>query len=59
VVAAVAPRGTAGATAAAEAPLTAGERESRQSLWWFLLLAAALLLAAETVVGNRLSRAGR
>jgi hypothetical protein len=32
------------------------ERERPQSLWWYLLLAALVVLAAETVVGNQLSR---
>ncbi|MEX0892573.1 MAG: hypothetical protein WEB88_10420, partial [Gemmatimonadota bacterium] len=38
--------------------LTLAERERRQSLWWYLLVAAFALLAAETVLSNRLSRAG-
>ena len=59
VLAALAPRGGAGDSATDAAPLTAAERESRQSLWWFLLLAATLLFAAETVLSNRLARATR
>jgi len=38
--------------------LSLAERERRQSLWWYLLVAAFALLAAETVLSNRLSRAG-
>ena len=59
LVAAVAPRGEAAAAGADAVVLTASERESRQSIWWFLLLGAALLLAAETLLSNRLTRAGR
>jgi hypothetical protein len=33
-------------------------RERTQRLWWYLLAAALLALAAETVLGNRLSRRG-
>jgi hypothetical protein len=49
------PRSDAPAVTGAE-PLTAEEREQRQSLWWYLLLSAFLVLAAETVLSNRLSR---
>lgn len=59
VLAALAPAAETLAESADAAPLTATERESRQSLWWFLLLAASLLFAAETVLSNRLARATR
>ena len=38
------------------ATLTKDEAEQRQGLWWYLLFAGFLLLAAETAVGNYLSR---
>ena len=34
------------------------EQERTQRLWWYLLFAGIVLLAAETLLGNRLSRAG-
>ncbi|MBI4499917.1 MAG: hypothetical protein HY700_02030 [Gemmatimonadetes bacterium] len=34
------------------------ERERPQAIWWYLLVAAFLMLAAETFVGNQLSRGG-
>jgi hypothetical protein len=55
LAAAVRPRSDAPAATGAD-PLTAEEREQRQSLWWYLLLSAFLVLAAETVLSNRLSR---
>ena len=41
-----------------EARLTPEERERNQALWWYLLAAAFVLLAVETLVSNRLRRAG-
>jgi hypothetical protein len=34
------------------------EQERTQRLWWYLLFAGFALLAAETFIGNRLSRSG-
>ncbi|MDQ3211787.1 MAG: BatA domain-containing protein [Acidobacteriota bacterium] len=34
------------------------EQERTQRLWWYLLFAGVVLLAAETFIGNRLSRTG-
>jgi hypothetical protein len=48
----VTPVGPDGATV----QLAPEERERPQSLWWYLLVAAFVFLAAETVVGNQLSR---
>ncbi len=57
LAAAVQTTGTAGVNAAgAPIRLAPEERERPQSLWWYLLVAAFVLLAAETVVGNQLSR---
>jgi hypothetical protein len=39
-------------------PLTPEEQERRLDLWWYLLLTALAVLAAETVMSNRLSKAG-
>ena len=36
--------------------LTSDEAEKRQGLWWYLLFGGLLLLAAETAIGNHLSR---
>ena len=44
------------ATAAASL-LGPAEQEKRQLLWWYLLAGVLMLLLAETMVGNRLSRA--
>ena len=46
---------SAGDNAPALAP---EERERPQAIWWYLLVAAFLMLAAETFVGNHLSRGG-
>jgi hypothetical protein len=56
MVAAVGGRGTT-AAGSGTAELTDATREATQRVWWYLLFAAALFLGAETVVGNRLSRA--
>jgi hypothetical protein len=39
--------------------LSPQDAEKRQGLWWYLLAAGLLLLAAETVVGNELSKRER
>ena len=54
--AAVEPRNTSAPAPGAAARLAPEERERPQSIWWYLLVAAFLFLAAETVVGNQLSR---
>jgi hypothetical protein len=36
--------------------MTREESEKRQGLWWYLLLTGLVLLAAETMIGNHLSR---
>jgi hypothetical protein len=46
--------GTPGSEAAEMSDAT---REATQRMWWYLLFAAALFLGAETVLGNRLSKA--
>lgn len=47
------------ATNAAAEPLTAAEREQRQSGWWYMMVIAVLFLIAESIVSNRLSRVAR
>ena len=37
---------------------TPEDQERRQKVWWYLLVAAVLLMAAETLLSNRLSKAG-
>jgi hypothetical protein len=39
-----------------DARIRPADRERTQKLWWYLLIVAFLVLAAETVLGNRLSR---
>ena len=39
------------------AEMSDATREATQRMWWYLLFAAALFLGAETVLGNRLSKA--
>ena len=55
VVAAVGGRGS-GAAGSGTAELSDATREATQRVWWYLLFGAAMFLAAETIVGNRLSR---
>jgi aerotolerance regulator-like protein/VWA domain-containing protein len=55
---AVTHQGRGASATRAEPALTTDEQESRQALWQYLLMAAFLLLATETVLSNRLSRAG-
>ncbi len=56
--AAVAPRNPPAVTRGGTATGDFAEEERSQTLWWYLLLGAMMLLAAETVMSNRLSRAG-
>jgi hypothetical protein len=51
--------GRAGGAVEAGANVTASdqEQERNQRVWWYLLFAGIVILAAETFVGNRLSRA--
>lgn len=49
---------TAGVNTERAEELRRADRERRQSFWRWLLLGAFLLLAAETVLSNRVSRAG-
>lgn len=52
--------GRAGGAVEAGANVTATdlEQERNQRLWWYLLFAGIVILAAETFLGNRLSRTG-
>jgi hypothetical protein len=43
--------------AGANATATDQEQERNQRIWWYLLFAGVVILAAETFIGNRLSRA--
>jgi hypothetical protein len=56
LAAAVEPRGAVDQASDAPPQLAPEERERPQSLWWYLLVAAFVILAAETLVGNQLSR---
>jgi hypothetical protein len=57
LAASVEPQGGNTTAAAGGTPqLAPADRERPQSIWWYLLIAAFVILAAETVVGNQLSR---
>jgi hypothetical protein len=56
MVIAVAGKAAADKQAARSAVLPPAEQERRQLLWWYLLAGVLVLLAAETMLGNRLSR---
>jgi hypothetical protein len=49
--------GGAAAAAGTNVTVTEAEQERAQRVWWYLLMAGILLLGAETLLGNRLSRA--
>jgi hypothetical protein len=55
----VAPKAGLSAEGGAFSSLTAEEKERRQTLWVYILMSAVLLLGAETLLSNRLMRAGR
>jgi hypothetical protein len=60
LVAAVTGRATqAAGPAPPPAEITPEDAERQQALWWYLLLAGMLALAAETAIGNHLSRKER
>ncbi|MQA30420.1 MAG: VWA domain-containing protein [Luteitalea sp.] len=60
LVAAVIGRATpGGARPDTAVELTPEEAEKRQNLWWYLLAGGLFVLAAETVVGNQLSKRER
>lgn len=57
LVAAATPAAGAGRPEQAGLPLPPEAQERGQRLWWLLLAAGLLLFGAETILGNRLSRA--